>query len=159
MLVLNLINLNLCRWIVWTIFPESNSLDLLETMMTAVNSYYHPTSEGRYSEKLVDLLSRLIHTFCSRLHRERHQDEREGVSWVPRHPEESYLTDQQILKIVKPALMDLTMSKRYIVSKLNFLCMLDSVIDCNVIPGILRPQGSVCPSCPASDRTSSSPGS
>ena len=98
MLVLNLINLNLCRWIVWTISPESNSLDLLETMMTAVNSYYHPTSEGRYSEKLVDLLSRLIHTFCSRLHRERHQDEREGVSWVPRHPEESYLTDQQILK-------------------------------------------------------------
>ena len=119
MLALNLINLNLCRWIVWTISPESNSLDLLETMMTAVNSYYHPTSEGRYSEKLVDLLSRLIHTFCSRLHRERHQDEREGGSWVPRHPEACHLTDQQILRfsnIVKPALMDLTMSKRYITS-------------------------------------------
>ena len=108
-------DLKLFRWIVWTISPESSSLDLLETMMTAVNSYYHPTSEGRYSEKLVDLLSRLIHTFCSRLHRERHQDEREGESWVPRHPEECHLTDQQILRfsnIVKPALMDLTMSKR-----------------------------------------------
>ena len=107
--------MKLFRWIVWTISPESSSLDLLETMMTAVNSYYHPTSEGRYSEKLVDLLSRLIHTFCSRLHRERHMDEREGESWVPRHPEECHLTDQQILRfsnIVKPALMDLTMSKR-----------------------------------------------
>ena len=99
----------------WTISPESNSLDLLETMMKAVNSYYHPTSEGRYSEKLVDLLSRLIHTFCPRLHRERHQDEREDASWVLGHPVECHLTDQQILRfsnIVKPALIDLTMSKR-----------------------------------------------
>ena len=112
----NISNDTCSRWIVWTISPESSSLDLLETMMMAISSFYHPTSEGRYSVKLVDLLSRLIHTFCSRLHRERHQTETEARTWVPRHPEQSHLTDEQILRfsnIVKPALMDLTMSKRY----------------------------------------------
>ena len=59
------------RWIIATITPNSSTLDNLDMMFNAINSYFHSTSEGKYSEKLIDFLSRLVHTFCSRLHKER----------------------------------------------------------------------------------------
>ena len=90
---------SITRWIIYTITPSSSSLDHLEILMNAINSYYHPTSEGRYSEKLVDLLSRLIHTFCSRLHKERYEVEQSNKpSWVPKYDSKYNLTDDQIDK-------------------------------------------------------------
>ena len=128
------------RWIVYTVTPASSSLEHLETMMRAINSYFHTTSEGRYSEKLVDFFSRLVHTFCSRLHKERYQPARDTPSWVPAHPAKFNLTDDQILRfceIVKPALLDLTMSKRYIETARQCVAVMASIRPALFLPELM----------------------
>ena len=116
-------------------------LQHLEVMMNAVNSYYHSTSEGRYSEKLVDFLTKLVSSFCSRLHKERYESPKKK-NWIPPNPSEHLLNDQQIIRfceIVKPAIMNMAMSKRYIEHARNNLQVLDldSCI-CIFIKGIQR---------------------
>ena len=133
---------SITRWIIYTITPTSSSLDHLEILMNAINSYYHSTSEGRYSEKLVDLLSRLIHTFCSRLHKERYEVEQSNKpSWVPKYDSKYNLTDDQIDKfctILKPALMDLSMSKRYIETARQCLSIMASIRPDLYLPPLIQ---------------------
>ena len=50
---------SIARWIVVTISPRSTSLRHLDTLMKAVNSYFHTTSEGVYSEKLCSFFSQV----------------------------------------------------------------------------------------------------
>ena len=116
------------RWIVSTITPSSSTLHHLDIMMNAINSYYHPTSEGRYSDKLVDFLSKLISAFCSRLHRERYDEL--PPSWIPTTSPGLILTDDQVGKfceIVMVAVMDLAMSKRYVENARGMLQILSSI--------------------------------
>ena len=50
---------SIARWIVATITPSSSTLHHLDIMMKAVNSYFHTTSEGSYSERLCSFFSQV----------------------------------------------------------------------------------------------------
>ena len=77
---------------------------------------FQSLTEGKYSQHLIDFMSRLVHGFCSRLHKERFNDFKDSKPhWIPKYSEKLFLTDEQvekICKIIQPALMDLAMSKR-----------------------------------------------
>lgn len=131
---------SISRWIVSTITQSSSTLQHLEIMMNAINSYYHSTSEGRYSDKLVDFLSKMISAFCSRLRKERHEDFKQKPHWVPVISTDVQMTDQQIAefcRIVKPAVMDLTMSKRYVENARVMLQILSSIRPDMFLPALI----------------------
>jgi len=120
---------SISRWLVNSITHDSSTLQHLEIMMNAVNSYYHSTSEGRYSEKLVDFITKLTSSFCSRLHKERYESPKKRI-WLPGNPQEHHLSDEQIVNfciIVKPAVLNMSMSKRYIEHARNNLQVLASI--------------------------------
>jgi len=130
---------SISRWIVNTITVSSSTLQHLEVMMNAVNSYYHSTSEGRYSEKLVDFLAKLVSSFCSRLHKERYESPKKK-NWIPPNPTEHLLSDQQVIRfceIVKPAILNMAMSKRYIEHARNNLQVLASIRPDIFIPPLI----------------------
>jgi len=130
---------SISRWIVNTITSSSNTLQHLEVMMNAVNSYYHSTSEGRYSEKLVDFITKLSSSFCSRLHKERYESPKKR-SWLPENPAEHLLTDSQVVKfchMVRPAILNMAMSKRYIEHARNVLQVLASIRPDIFIPPLI----------------------
>ncbi len=53
------------------ILKDSEILKYLSVLMNAVNSYYHPTSAGSYSDNLVEFLNKLIFFFMTRIRSER----------------------------------------------------------------------------------------
>ncbi|KAI8928589.1 hypothetical protein BC831DRAFT_447887 [Entophlyctis helioformis] len=76
------------RFIVFTIFPaqsdpgqfSSNSLDHLETLIRAVESFYHPSNSGKWSYPLARFIQCLSFEFYRRLQLERKPD-----TQVPQH--------------------------------------------------------------------------
>ena len=60
----------------WMVSALSGAvLDHLAVLMAAVSSYYHPTSQGAYSDQLVLFLTQLVHFFMLRLKLERYENE------------------------------------------------------------------------------------
>jgi len=130
---------SISRWIVNTITSSSSTLQHLEVLMNAINSYYHSTSEGRYSEKLVDFINKLTSSFCSRLHKERFESPKKR-SWLPANPPQHLLTDSQIVQfceMLKPAILNMAMSKRYIEHARNILQVLASIRPDIFIPPLI----------------------
>jgi hypothetical protein len=58
------------KWVVGALCEEV--LEHLAVLMAAVSSYYHPTSQGAYSDQLVQFLTQLVHFFMLRLRLERY---------------------------------------------------------------------------------------
>ena len=95
---------------------QSLSLDIKDQNGQRKNILYPSLSEGIYSRNLVDFLSRLVHSFCSRLRKERYNDHKDNrPHWIPKYNVTLYITDEQVdifCNMVHPVIMDLTMSKR-----------------------------------------------
>ena len=60
---------SMARWIVGSL--SAGVLAHLAVMMAAINSYTHPTSQGAYSDRLVEFINKLVHCFMLRLSQER----------------------------------------------------------------------------------------
>jgi hypothetical protein len=61
---------SVAKWVVGALCEEV--LEHLAVLMAAVSSYYHPTSQGAYSDQLVQFLTQLVHFFMLRLRLERY---------------------------------------------------------------------------------------
>ena len=139
-LKMNTLTSAMARWIVYSVDSRSSStLEHLKVLMSAIESYYHSTSQGGYSEKLVDFLYKLSLSLVTRLHKERFAEE---TSWLSLQSSSSQLlTDDQVsefCKILLPAVMDLAMSKRYIEPVRSILQLLASVQPSLFIPPLIQ---------------------
>jgi len=135
----SLTNSAMAKWIVATITDGPTTLDSLDTMMSAINSYYHPTSEGRYTDKLVEFLVKLVNQFMQRLNKERFKSTKKK-SWIPPTPEDCRLTDDQVVlfcNLVKPAVMSMASSKRNIEVARSVLQILSSIRPDMFIPPLI----------------------
>ena len=57
------------KWVVASITSTSTTLDRLERMMDALESYFHPANLGGHSKKLTLFLSKLTSSVTRRLHK------------------------------------------------------------------------------------------
>ena len=137
-LKMNTLTSAMARWIVYSIDTRSSTLEHLKVLMSAIESYYHSTSQGGYSEKLVDFLYKLSLSLVTRLHKERFAEE---TSWLSLQSASNHLTDDQVSEfcsILLPAVMDLSMSKRYIEPVRSILQLLAAVQPRLFIPPLIQ---------------------
>lgn len=109
-------------------------------MMRAVDSYYHPTSIGSYSDKLVEFHNKIIHGFMARLNQERY-DNPDPVLWMPETAEWDRITDLQVAefcRILLPSALNLASSRKYVDVERNSLNILSSIRPDIMIPPLLR---------------------
>ncbi|CAH3144364.1 unnamed protein product [Porites evermanni] len=91
-------------WIVNSMYHSSPVQEHLCKLFKALESFYHPSNNGRYSGKLQRFLYNLPKEMIKRLHRERFPKN----SWETAIPDESKLTDEELTAFVeclKPAVM------------------------------------------------------
>merc|ERR1719341_636472 len=137
-LKMNTLTSAMARWIVYSIDARSSTLEHLKVLMSAIESYYHSTSQGGYSEKLVDFLYKLSLSLVTRIHKERFAEE---TSWLSLQSASNHLTDDQVSEfcsILLPAAMDLAMSKRYIEPVRSILQLLAAVQPSLFIPPLIQ---------------------
>ena len=113
---------------------------LLSGLLGAVNSYYHPTSTGSYSDRIIEFINKLIYGFMTRLSRERY-DLASPVLWVPTTKAEDRLTDAQVeelCRIVLPANLNLATSRKYVdIERIN-LSILAHMRPDIIVPPLIR---------------------
>ncbi|KJE97899.1 proteasome activator subunit 4 [Capsaspora owczarzaki ATCC 30864] len=63
------------RWIVGAMRPDGAILDRLESLLQSIETYYHPSNNGAWSDGLSVFLHRLADTFSSRYAQERQDQE------------------------------------------------------------------------------------
>ena len=119
---------------------DSSTLSLLSGLLDAVNSYYHPTSAGSYSDKLVEFMNKLIFAFMTRLSRER-CDLATPIKWIPATGVAHLLTDlqvEQFCRMVLPANLNLASSRKYVdIERIN-LSILAYIRPDIILPPLLR---------------------
>ncbi|KAJ8044540.1 Proteasome activator complex subunit 4 [Holothuria leucospilota] len=86
-----------CQLIVYMMGPDGVCQRYLEKFFTAIESYFHPSNMGKYTFKLLRILSKLPSLFVERLHRERYSK----PYWYQTIPESAKLTDKDITAFVK----------------------------------------------------------
>ncbi|KAL2305655.1 LOW QUALITY PROTEIN: hypothetical protein Nmel_003540 [Mimus melanotis] len=69
----------------------------LSGLFNSIASFYHPSNNGRWLNKLMKLLQRLPSSVVRRLHRERYKK----VTWLTPVPESHKLTDQDVTDFVQ----------------------------------------------------------
>uniref|UniRef100_A0A8D2NT94 Proteasome activator subunit 4 n=1 Tax=Zosterops lateralis melanops TaxID=1220523 RepID=A0A8D2NT94_ZOSLA len=69
----------------------------LSGLFNGIASFYHPSNNGRWLNKLMKLLQRLPSSVVRRLHRERYKK----VTWLTPVPESHKLTDQDVTDFVQ----------------------------------------------------------
>ena len=137
-LKMNTLTSAMARWIVYSIDTSSSTLEHLKVLMSAISSYYHSTSQGGYSEKLVDFIYKLSLSLVTRLHKERYAEE---STWLSLQSSTFHLTDDQVsefCEILLPAVMDLAMSKRYIEPVRSILQLLAAAQPSLFIPPLIQ---------------------
>ena len=86
-----------CAWIVSMIGgPHQITLDHIEKLFNAIESFYHPSNVGRWNIQLSHILSRLPVMLIKRLHKERYQK----PSWEPEIPKEYKIKEEEIDRLV-----------------------------------------------------------
>ncbi|XP_044171551.1 proteasome activator complex subunit 4-like [Acropora millepora] len=91
-------------WTVNTMHHSSATQDHLNKLFRALESFYHPSNNGRYTGKLQRFLYNLPKEMIKRLHREKFPKK----SWETPIPEEFKLTDDELtsfVECIKPAVM------------------------------------------------------
>ncbi|XP_068688324.1 proteasome activator complex subunit 4-like isoform X1 [Montipora foliosa] len=91
-------------WIVNTMHRSSPTQDHLCKLFRALESFYHPSNNGRYTCKLQRFLCNLPKEMIKRLHREKFPKK----SWETTIPEDVKLTDGELtafVECIKPAVM------------------------------------------------------
>ncbi|XP_078505604.1 proteasome activator complex subunit 4 isoform X2 [Lissotriton helveticus] len=77
--------------------PSKTVQKHLTGLFNSIQSFYHPSNNGRWLTKLMKLLQRLPCSVVRRLHRERYKK----VSWLSPVPDSHKLTDQDVTDFVK----------------------------------------------------------
>ncbi len=86
------------KWIVATMGDNSLTMQYLEQMFSALDSYYHTANYGHHTQKLNEFVYKLTTALTKRLHKERYARK---ITWGSVVPEAKKLTDDDVTRFVK----------------------------------------------------------
>ncbi|RWS28736.1 proteasome activator complex subunit-like protein [Leptotrombidium deliense] len=94
-----------CTWIISMLGgPSTLAMDHVAKLFTTLESYYHPSNNGKWNSKLSKFLASLPYELINRLHVERYKKHH----WEPQIPNDYKLTEQhitQFVNILKPIIL------------------------------------------------------
>ncbi len=97
--------------IVYLMTPTNSIMSLLRKLLTAVESFYHPSNIGAWSKSLGDFLYKLIEQFVQRLHEEKKTDSR-----IPAELRLTEAMKREFVELVTPSLFLAQLSKNPVAS-------------------------------------------